>query len=500
MYFCHNSQHTDFSKNWGQVLRIVQKFVGLLVFISLTLTGCSASLPTAQKINNEGDTCFTLGKTVDLPNTTNYLECRYVTKGDLEYVRLTGQTEGKLRDDLENIDLCKLQDQRPTDGFASRLSGQNTAFPLTNTLIPPTGNMDIGIIPIDFSDSPATKSVDDVLSTHLSDVDDWLDFTTAGVTTYSWHMPKEWIRMPLESNYYTFGKQNIASDGSYVTVEDQLQSTEDITSQIFTEAEKYMNLDEIDYFWIVLPPTTTNVDWTVNGNRLQVLTPTGIHFLTFYSIANILWNEHSQQAPMYGTILHEMLHAHGATQHAPGNEYALHVGNSIGSVMGAWDSFIMGWRPDEVFACIDSTKLKSIDINLTPLDHKESGYKAAIIKLSDKEVIVVESRRKGPFSYKWLEGTAFVTAYTVDSSKLGLRFDGDNSRVKDYFSYYLEINEKHDDWIDLGQPFANMNGPDTENFAVRHVAFEGDVFEYGGISIEVIEQRDTDTVRISKIG
>lgn len=472
-------------------------FSAVIVSISLLLSGCSNQTPPAESKEQQGQECYSLGKKVEI-DKLSYLECRYQKSGDLNYVQLTGDTKGKVNNNLDPIEVCKIQDQRPTEGFASRLSGQNTAFPLTNTVIPPTGEFNIGIIPIDFPDSAATQSVDELMSGHIKDVDDWLEFTTDGVTKYTWHMPQDWLRMPLESSFYKFGKQNIASDGSYVTVEEQLQSTEEMTSQIFSAAEAFMNLDEIDYFWIVLPPTVKHVDWTVNGWHLPVLTSSGIHHLTFYSLANVLWNQQTQQAPMYGILLHEMLHAHGATQHAPGNEYAMHVGNSIGSVMGAWDSFILGWRPDEAFACLDANNLTEKEITLTPLDHKEPGYKAAIVKLSEKEVIVIESRRKGPFSHKWIDGAAFVTAYAVDSSKLGLRFDGDNSRVKDYFSYYLEINEPHIEGMDLGQPLANMNGPDAENFSVRHIAFQGDIFEYGGIEIEVINQADTDTVRISK--
>lgn len=473
-------------------------FSAVVVSITLLLSGCSNQPNPQESKEQAGQECFTLGKKIEI-DKASFLECRYQKSGDLIYVALTGDTSSPLiSKGLNSIETCKLTDQRPPGGFGGSGGSQNTGFPLSNTVMPSSGDFNIGVIPIDFSDSPATKTVDELMSSHLKDVDDWLDFTTDGVTEYTWHMPEEWLRMPLESSFYKFGKQNIASDGSYVTVEEQLQTTEDMTTQIFSAAEAHMNLDEIDYFWIVMPPTTKNVDWTVNGTHQPVLTPSGIHHLTFYSLANVLWNQQTQQAPMYGILLHEMLHAHGAAQHAPGNEYAMHIGNSIGSVMGAWDSFLLAWRPDESFACIDSQSLKEIEIPLTPLDHKEKGYKAAFVKLSDHELIVIESRRKGPFSHKWIEGAAFVTSYVVDTSKPSNRYDGDNSRVKDYFSYYLEIQEPHIEWMNLGQPLANMNGPDAENFSVRHVAFQGDIFEYGGIQIEVIEQADTDTVRISK--
>jgi hypothetical protein len=469
------------------------------------LTGCStqstAQNPeTVKPVFVEGQECYELGKKVETNNESGFLECRYERNGNLSYVSLLGDTSAPyLSEGLQDINLCKLQDQRPLEGFASRMSGQNTAFPLTNTNIPPTGNVNVGIVPIDFSDSPAVKTVNETMGSHLRDIDNWLDFTTNGVTTYTWHMPENWLRMPFDSQNYKFSKQNIASDGSYKTVSDQPQSTEAMTTQIFTAAEQFINLQEMDYLWVVIPPTTKNVDWTVIGNFLPVSTPNNQYTLTFYGLANVLWNQHSQQVPIYAIMLHEMLHAHGASQHAPGNEYALHLGNSIGTIMGAWDSFIMGWRPDDAFACIDATSLGQIELELTPLDHNEEGYKAAFIRLSEKEILVVESRRKGPLSYRWVDGAAFVTAYIVDTSKLGLRFDGDNSRVKDYFSYYLEINEPHEKMLNYGQPLVNMMGPQFEYFSVRHVGLTGDVFEYGGISIEVTNQSDTDTVRISKI-
>lgn len=471
----------------------------LLILVSLS--GCIDTPPVNNDLHEAGQSCSTLGSIEKIPSSKKYLECRYQQNSELRYVLLTGNTEGEFLDEgLSPIDNCKLSDLRQPGGFGGSGTSQNIAFPVLNSVIPQNGEINVGIIPIDFPDSEATSSVSDLLSPHLKNVDDWLKFTTHGATQYKWNMPNDWLRMPQGSDFYKFAKKNIASDGSYVTVEDQLQSTEDMTNQIFSAAEEYMNLDEIDYFWIVIPPTTKNVDWTVNGTHLPVQTPSGIHDLTFYSLANVLWNQQTAQAPMYGILLHEMIHAHGAAQHAPGNEYAMHIGNSIGSIMGAWDSFILAWRPDESFACVDSTSLGKIDVELTPLDHDEMGYKAALVKLSDHEILVIESRRKGPFSYKWVDGAAFVTTYIVDTSKPSNRYDGDNSREKDYFSYYLDILTPHDEWLDIGQPLRNMNGSDGENFAVRHVAFKGDIFQYGGIQIEVINQSDTDTVRISNAG
>jgi hypothetical protein len=474
--------------------------------LMMILSGCSsASVPEITTASTpsvtQGSTCSTLGEIAKIPNEDSYLECRYNRDGTMAFVRLTGITAASTNiQGLADINQCKLQDLRPDYGMGGRMSTQNTSFPLRNPNIPPNGNIQIGIVPIDFADSPAEVGVKELMSGHLKDVDNWLEFTTNGVTKYTWHMPENWLRMPLESQFYQFGKQNVSSDGGYIKVSDQLQETSDMATQIFSAAEQFLNLSEMDYVWVVLPPTTTNVDWGLSGTAIPVKTSTSQYSLHMYGMANILWNEQTKVVPTYSIMLHELLHAHGASQHAPGNEYALHLGNSIGTVMGAWDSFIMGWRPDSAFACVDSSTLTELEIELTPLDHKQRGFKAAIIRLSDNEAIVIESRRKGPFSHDWVDGAAFVTAYLVDSSKLSLRFDGDNERVKDYFSYYLEINEPHEKMLNYGQPLVNMMGPQFEYFSVRHVGLTGDVFEYGGLSIEVTNQSDTDTVRVTKIG
>lgn len=461
------------------------------------MTSCTS--PTQSQFE-AGNQCFELGKSVESAVKTSTLECRYQRSGDMSFVELTGNNDAPLsKVGLTDINTCKLIDQRPLDGFGGKMGGQNTAFPLTNTYIPPTGDIQVGIIPIDFSDSEAESSVSDVMDKQLEDIENWLEFTTHGVTKYHWHIPDKWLRMPLESEFYKYAKQNIGPDGNYITVSDQLQSTEEMTTQIFSAAEEYMNLDEIDYFWVVLPPTTFDVDWTANGNHRQITTNSGVHDITFYSLANVLWNQQSLQAPMYSIMLHEMIHAHGATQHAPGNEFPLNIGNSLGTIMGAWDSFILGWRPDSSFACIDGTVPTDTEVTLTPLDLDNKGYKAAFIKVSDTQIVVLESRRKGRFSYKWVDGSAFSTAYLVDVSKPSLRFDGDNTRVKDYFAYYLDIVEPHESEIDLGHPLANMNGPSEESFSVKNIALLGDVFEYGDLKIEVIKQADTDTFHISKI-
>ena len=59
----------------------------------------------------------------------------------------------------------------------------------------------------------------------------------------------------------------------------------------------------------------------------------------------------------------------------------------------AWHRWLLGWLGDEQVYCRPSDSLTGVEVSLSPLTREEKGYKAAMIPVSDRKVIVVESRR-----------------------------------------------------------------------------------------------------------
>lgn len=480
----------------------MQKYKSLIavtIFVALFVTGCSPTptpvTPSPSKTVSAGDSCQTLGS--QIKTADSYLECRYTSGETLAYVSLTGDSSAPITTaGLSSIEVCKIVDQRPFGVNGGGGTGQNTSFPLINNAIASSGNIRVGIIPIDFEDSPGQQSIEATIGDDLSQLSEWLQFTTNGKTTYEFITHDQWLRMPLPAMYYNWTHPFVNPDGSLRYDDEQFQTDDQMATQIFTEAEKFYDLNSLDYIWVVTPPSATSVNWSAQGNPRFVQTATNSYNLHFFSLASFLWNEQGKRLPIYAIMLHEMLHAHGLAQHAPGNGVPLHIGSS-GTVMGAWDSFLLGWRSNEQFACVDGTSPLNVELSLTPLDHNSSGYKAALIKLSETEVIVVESRRNGPFTLNGSEGTAGIMAYTVDSSKPSLRFDNDFSREQDYFSHFLQIENPHSSNFSFGDAFIAYS-QNPINYAQDKVAIIGDSFAHKGLRITVTQSGDYDTIQISK--
>lgn len=485
------------------------KLMGLSVSALLLLTACSSNGNSANPTSSAsvtataGQPCDELGTQVEI-SKSEYLECRYDQTLNRAYVKIAVDKSAPVNaQGLAGIDTCKIQDQRPSNvGMGGQDGPIGASFPLKNNQMPQNGVIKVAIAPIDFNDSPGQTTPLELVEKDIETANKWLEFTTGGRVKYEWTVNPEWIRMPLDSPYYNWQHPYYGPDGNATTREGQLpqlQTSEEMGSQVFTEVDKVLPVDQFDYFWVMSPPTALAVEWGPQGTQRQISIPRGTFPISYMPIGTHLWDIHSEQVPMWATFLHEMMHAHGLAMHAPSPEVPLYIGNSIGTVMGAWDSFVAGWRPDEVFACVDAASLGAVDLSLTSIDYNAEGYKAAIVKLNEHQVIVVESRRKGPFSDGFVEGTAGVTAYLVDSAVLTQRFDGNPDRVKDYFAYMLELDEPNPEYLDFGMSFRSMTHP-FKKTAWNTIAFTGDSFSFDGVKISVTDSQTYDTIHIERIG
>jgi hypothetical protein len=125
------------------------------------------------------------------------------------------------------------------------------------------------------------------------------------------------------------------------------------------------------------------------------------------------------------------------------------------------------------------------------MDVAAPGIKTAMIRLSEHEMIVIESRRKSTFTKGFPNGFYGVQAYYLTTKHDGQRYDWALGRAaeKKYFAYFLEIDSMNHG---LGQPSIGrlMN--------LNVVAYLGDTLSYEDLKIRFTKSGDFDTVVISK--
>ena len=430
---------------------------------------------------NEGDLCYNQGDRLQVDDET--LECRYVSGMKLVFKSISGNND-TIRDysKLASVDVCKMRDQRARKG-----GGGSTAFPMTNPRMQTNGVVDVAILPFDFPDSPAPGKPLDLIRDALAMIDQRnLDLYGTRLQ-YRWHIPEDWYRLSLDAEYYNQDHQTVQPDGSRLSdgTKTLLTADEQLT-EMFTLAEKDIDIEAMDFFFIYTNPYDSAVQFGPGYYQDVTSATTTYRAVASYPLGFWAFNGHFlyNGVPMFEWMSHEMSHFHGLVLHAPGNGTHWFYGSHT-----TWEAWVASWRADEEYACVDMTKTNSADLelDLSSFDLTSDGFKSIIIKVSSTQIVVVESRRKGLYNTAFPVGFAGITAYVVDATKAGDRWDGDASKEKDYFAYFLRNN--------TGRYPISPGGPNLGDENV--IAYEGDSFTYRGVDIELIRSGDFDTVRIS---
>ena len=463
----------------------------LLISSLLVLTGCSAP---AVEVVEEPVFEFSAGAACDQPGAEvegaeGILLCTYqLQEKTWVYMPIVGSGVFPGQFDIAQLpaEECKIEDQRPQE---FRFSGA-TSFPVMEFRMPANGEMDIAIIPIDFPDALGTTDPLEYIGKELEAIDAWTEFFTGGRLKYNWVLSEQWLTMPKESKYYVWDKSYISDGESFKMSDKQLQSNQDQATQVFTEAEKVMDLSKVEYAWIFSNPEAKLVDWgpgPTNSASQIIKTAKTTYELDYFPIGTYLFGnvpEYSHQRPLWASMLHEMGHGHGLAGHAPGNEWTFDF-MTAGGTLNAWNGWLVGWIPDEDFVCIDGTKPATHKVRLDSVDLNRGGTIAAVVRISEHEVLVIESRRKGPFSMDFQPGYSAVMAYYVDSKREANRYDGNFDREKDYYSYFVRLENPDRPW-----------NPSTYQVDPNILAQLGDSLAFENIRVNFLESTDFDTIEI----
>ena len=483
------------------------KAVASVAAILLALSGCAASVPeepeavaiptesveveveeTEEEVATPvaGDPCSRLGQPIKGEDAS--LECRYVAGMELAYSEIRGELVVPQLDVMsEPLDVCRIRDTRPS------AQGGATGFPFRGERMRVDGQLDLAIIPIDFTDRPAKLSVEDFVGPQLDRFMATFNMWAGDNEQVKWHIPDEWLRMPKESKYYQWDHSTVQGDGSLKPDSDtQLISVAEQQYDIFSEAEKVLDLSEVDFAYVIANPDATRILFAPYSHDRRVKTAQGLYDFPHYGFGRTITRGWSSRGWTY--LWHEMLHFRGIKGHAPGNEFPYNL-MAAGETLNVWDAFLLGWQDEDQLLCFDANNLSDQTFYLGAMELPVEGARGAVVKIDETTALVIETRRKGNHNALIPKGFAGVQVYLVDSSKNAERYDGNMDREKDYFAYHLRIDSMdHTGIASVPQMFV-PGYPD-----LNETAFPGDSFTYRGVSIEYLEGGDFDLIRISAEG
>jgi hypothetical protein len=260
------------------------------------------------------------------------------------------------------------------------------------------------------------------------------------------------------------------------------------TAQAILDAtDPTFNYAGIDFVFVLLPAAIgefTRDGVAAIGRSLTTAEGTVRHLFGggkfFYEFENDVRRE------LWSAWIHELLHPVGLPGHGIRmNVDILNNQNGKSVVLGAWDSYMLGWLDASENYCIMASQLRRVETRLVPLERRQRGLRSLMVRLSDTQVIVVESRRAEGWGSRLGAGQYGLLVYVIDATQ-----DIDRS------------SEGGWDGLSSYQTFATVLRPasvSATDFRSRErLVYQGESVTFGGVTIELTSTGDTDLVTVTR--
>jgi hypothetical protein len=219
----------------------------------------------------------------------------------------------------------------------------------------------------------------------------------------------------------------------------------------------------------------------------------------------------------WGYLMHEMLHSHGIFGHSPKIPWRIGIlstGDSWSTALLSWDSLATGWTNPEDLYCVEKSKLTSTQIQLVPLEREQKGYRVAMIKLNEHQLLMVESHRRDKWSQGLAPGFTGVMVTLIDTKKNTTWDNPQGFLNPSAVGVALKIpNVNHGPYESVGSPHPNpgreyqgvgiINGigvsGDKEGWDQDYFMYQGESITYEGIKISLLSTGDNDTIRFERM-
>jgi hypothetical protein len=412
------------------------------------------------------------------------------------------------------VTLCQLPDKRANKNYFRPAIAYP---PIPQRNFKSSGDFKVVVVGIDFADVPGKGSPSALWDDDIVKMKEWLQWYTNGNVRYNFVVDPKWHRAPRDSEKYNASNNTIKGDD---IAETGGLLPGQIAADFIGAIEDSVDLSNVSAVFIYHPDTIRKIEgqWTtqeanVKTKKYGTITP---------MMVATGGDTYLSKRVRWGYFIHELLHAHGLFGHSPKflpsfkrltRIGALSTADGYSNALLPWDALVGGWQKPEDYYCIDKPKVTSVDLKLVPLEREQKGNRAAMIKLNDHQVLIVESHRKDKWGVWEGVGSGGVMVSLIDTT---LNTDWDGSSTPDNpasTGTYLRVEgADHGVHQPVGEVLKNdgvtyfgvglidgvgISG-DFDQWDLNHVMYVGESITHDGIKISLIRGGDNDTVRIEK--
>lgn len=453
--------------------------------------------PPAPNIK-DGDACPTVGQRVS--NPAGYLECRTVAGNRLVYRQLSLQPRSPgIAPSPEPIDTCRLRDMRPnggrppdpggpaiTEAIAYPVSGASRPLPLPNR-----GTVKIAVLPIDFSDVPGNVDPVQQFAQDRHELDAWIRHFSGGRMSYDWVLPSDWIRASKPSSGYQFLNPFYAGKPPPGTPGGPFRESADITRDLLSDVGPDVDLTGVQVLLFLYPEDVSEI-WDLMTQAMYLDTPQLRGLVVSNATGSWLYG---YRMPLWSWLAHELLHHHGWAGHAPYDASPLDImTHQAGQAftISTWGRMVLDWQDSAEISCVDAAKPFDHEVTLSPIDRDEAGTKAVMVRLSESEALVIESRRRDRWS-SGFDGWAGLPDgfYGLTVTRVNTAVDRNRVRGPGGFMDLLFHSE-------LNHGYMQVSTLAERRLSLNFLVFEGETVTADGVQITLLKSGDHDTVKVSR--
>jgi len=375
-----------------------------------------------------------------------------------------------------DVSLCKIKEKSVTR--PRNVNSLPTGFPeSTYPFATKTGTVKWALVPIDFSDIKGEPNFRSRVDDQMSLLSEWFNTVSEGKFNVEWVVAEKWTTLPGNSSDYYI---------QYSDDPDRSPAIAEFWKKAISETDKSFDYTNIQTVNFILPLSQDVVRESLQGFPWveavkNYVTDEGK--VSSFSIPGVVFNQQYRQYWAYWA--HEFGHAMGMPHIGDSRSGHPFLGLDLmanqegySRELSGWMRFMAGWLDDEKVYCQEVQKLVSTDLTLVPLSNMTSGFKMAVIPISDSKLLIVESRRETKFSCTMPTKKNGVLTYLYDAT-LG---HGDNFLIP--LTPQGRSDESSSNCLVVPYPDPMLR--------------QGEIMNYEGITIEVLESKDYDRIRISK--